>query len=521
MYRSIFFGTLALSFWLGAAGLQSFSSKFPEPKEREKEGKENNEARKAWYEAMHKTAPNQNWREIEFQNRVERQAQRQQLRSSSTQDVIGGISGTWREIGSINNAGRTRYMDVDYSTNKLYVIADGGSVWQGNTDGTGWTCLNQFFQLEDAQYLKVLTLSSGTKRILAAANNKLMISDDMGQTWNSSPATAAGCNAYKFLYYPNTHTLYLLGSINGGSGQGLYASTDYGNSFSFLTSLPTTLYGGDAQMDIWLDTDGSGQLYMIAKRKSYIFNGTSFTLQTTISTNTAETEVMLSGIETNGQTTLYAAFQSGSDTQIYQSLNGGTTWTAKGSIASEHGFTKNSFTVSSQNPNLLFFGGMNSYRSTNGGSSWNTVNQWYDYYGNEATKLHADIPSIQCFAMGGMSEDIFINTDGGLYISKTQLQSVQNLSLNGLQVSQYYSVYTHKTQPEFLYAGAQDQGFQRATTDNGSVLSFQQTISGDYGHIVSGDGGQNVWSNYPGFTLFYPNLPNQLNDVCGNLMRGE
>lgn len=77
--------------------------------------------------------------------------------------------------------------------------------------------------------------------------------------------------------------------------------------------------------------------------------------------------------------------------------------------------------------------------------------------------------------------------------------------MNGLGVSQYYSTYTKKDFPYNIYAGSQDQGFQRSISPDGNIYNFIQSISGDYGHLSSGDDGETIWSNYPGFTLYYSN----------------
>jgi len=98
-----------------------------------------------------------------------------------------------------------------------------------------------------------------------------------------------------------------------------------------------------------------------------------------------------------------------------------------------------------------------------------------------------------------------VSTDGGLYVSYDYLQSVENLSLNGLGVSQYYDTYTHRSDPFIVYAGSQDQGYQRSENDKDSILNFDQVISGDYGHLVSINGGNSIWCDYPGCVLYYPN----------------
>ncbi|MCP3869397.1 MAG: T9SS type A sorting domain-containing protein, partial [Gammaproteobacteria bacterium] len=73
-----------------------------------------------------------------------------------------------------------------------------------------------------------------------------------------------------------------------------------------------------------------------------------------------------------------------------------------------------------------------------------------------------------------------------------------------------------------ILAGAQDQGYQRSDRSNGNLTrEFEQLISGDYGHITSGDGTHDlVYSVYPGFVLVQtgelnPGLPGMLDFPSG------
>ena len=88
------------------------------------------------------------------------------------------------------------------------------------------------------------------------------------------------------------------------------------------------------------------------------------------------------------------------------------------------------------------------------------------------------------------------------------MQSVSNLSLTGLGVSQYYSTLSSSANSNRIAAGAQDQGYQRGIyqtpTGSGPSTDFNQLISGDYGHLTSGDGSHSyVYSTYPGFILVH------------------
>ena len=69
------------------------------------------------------------------------------------------------------------------------------------------------------------------------------------------------------------------------------------------------------------------------------------------------------------------------------------------------------------------------------------------YYDDIEGKLHADIPEIRFYLDEEYNEVSLISTDGGLYWSDDYLESVQNISLTGLGVSQYYSTYSQRFYP--------------------------------------------------------------------------
>jgi hypothetical protein len=208
------------------------------------------------------------------------------------------------------------------------------------------------------------------------------------------------------------------------------------------------------------------------------------TLPGTVATGTT----LLTGAEIGGKTYLY----SFNAQDIFRSTDNGNTWTLQGNIG-KWPFMENSFAMSRHDTDLVYFGDIEVWRSTDAGGSWNHVSDWWAYYASKATKLHADIPAILPMYDAGGNEFQFVCTDGGLFRSTDDVVNVNNLSLSGLNVSQYYTVYTNRLNTNYIYVGTQDQGYQRCKVDSGTVLGFDQVISGDYGHIVSSNEGQSVW----------------------------
>lgn len=488
----------------------------------ENESEDGDKSRLDWIEKMHGGDQNTNWRLMDWQTSFEKQLKKD-FDANGTRLEKGSKSqdGTWFERGSKNQAGRIVYSEFDPVSQDIYLGSCGGNIWKGSINQNNWSSLNDGLKIADIRLIKILQ-NNNLKRICVLAGNKFLYSDNNGSNWSLSSGLEnvfAGGTIKKVVVTGSTSPIiYLLAHewdyTNWYSIVTIYKSTDNATSFTKISTYIDSNYGSIDNFDIWTDNYGSGLVYLAENSHFY-----------KIETNNVINKIADLPIKINGNTyftgnqntgsNIYLLMSSQSSSFIYGSSDNGISWTYKGSV-NEKPFSVNSFTCSSVNPNNLYIGGTECYRSYDGGISWTKVNNWGDYYGNISSKLHADVPSINSYKNDN-NEFVLINTDGGSFISYDQLQSVNNISLSNLNVSQYYSVYTNRNNPNVIYAGSQDQGLQIA--DNASTiggLDFSQKISGDYGHIVSSDKGQSIWSVYPGFAIYYPNASTSNNSVAGN-----
>jgi len=382
----------------------------------------------------------------------------------------------------------------------LYVGSSLGGVWRGTLDGQEWTPIgdNIYGGAHGLAVVPGATPADPDVVLRATDGGLIDVTFDGGLTW----VVPAGL--------PVTVGVRRVVTASDGSGAifmvlhhynaqsqlrySLYRSTDAAQSFAHLVALGT--YAGD----VWAPRDGGGALYLLAQgelRQSLDGGDTWSDVGPTPAGSTGGDLVASEA----GAPRFWAALSIGGGTLLHRS-EGGLGWTQVATLTDYWG----SLAASIVDADLFAYGGVEVWRTTNGGGSFAKVNSWADYYGDPANKLHADVPGIDVLPGGAGGELWFVSTDGGLYRSADGLASVQNLSLLGLRVSQYYTTLTSGANPLHVVAGAQDQGYQRSDAAPGGdgLLGFDQLISGDYGHATSGDGSHAcVFSVYPGFLLIH------------------
>ncbi|MBI64810.1 MAG: hypothetical protein CMG64_00750 [Candidatus Marinimicrobia bacterium] len=477
--------------------------------------------RKDWMENMHRSHPDDDWRLIDKNNRKKNTDEVRLLRKNIVsnnsrqylrqENISRDIIGEWSERGSNNLSGRILTADIDFNNNLIYCVSDGGNIWKGSLNGEDWTSLNDYMQIKGVHFIRIIN-HNNNNRILVSSSNQFYYTDDEGLTFNEPTGlnflNSGGSINRVVIKEDSLNTIYLLSvesSNFGGSYSAIYKSVDHGQNFERIIVLNAangfSNLSNNNQFDIWTLRYFESDLYLLHDNEFYMIDSNNnINFISNVPTSSSGENVLIGG-QNNNTPFLYARI----DEEIYFSMNGGQSWSYR-SDAPQWIFTRqNSFNSSILNSNIVFWGGMEAFKSVDSGQSWDLVNNWWDYYDNPDTKLHADIPEIRPFLNNEYEELYLISTDGGIYISYDILSSTQNLSFEGLGVSQYYSTYTKRSAPYSIYAGSQDQGFQRSINDMGGVLDFEQSISGDYGHLVSGDGGQTLWCNYPGFTMFYLN----------------
>ncbi|MBP7513740.1 MAG: PKD domain-containing protein [Flavobacteriales bacterium] len=198
---------------------------------------------------------------------------------------------------------------------------------------------------------------------------------------------------------------------------------------------------------------------------------------------------------------------------LYRSNNGGSSFQERSTAPNIFGYEDNggddggqswydmALTADPDDADVIWAGGVNVWKSTDGGASWNIRSHWY--FTGFDPYTHADIHSLD--AVGGR---LLCGSDGGLFSSTDGGDTWTDLS-NGLQITQLYRLGCSPTDPSRVIAGAQDNGMNLLDGDDWSHVLGADGMEGaidpedpqimygeqQYGGLYrSDDGGQNFFN---------------------------
>ncbi len=496
--------------------LPTSSSEMPKPtngqtivKDGEEEG--HGDRRRAWIELMHKSAPGTNWRQLEYETQMQKQRERAgniSLRNDCTGEVLAGglVKGQWQERGSSNQAGSVSELEYDPAADVIWLRSAGGALWKTHRTELNWEVVNQYFNFTDGM-LQFIETANG-RRLLANISRVPHYSDDDGETWVSAQGIAHNSswgNVHSSTVLDDTlNTYYTISKPDYWDNLKLYKSTDKGENFHPVKTFTNhefdrfKLCSPEQNNDLFLvekTGNGAGKFYQLNTETDEL---TLLNPEGGFSFGNSRANLAAWASDT---TTIFYAYSDieNQGRQVWRSDDLGVTWTAQGQLA--EGPWSVGLYVLPSNPDKLLMGAVECFTSEDAGETWEKVNDWWAYYDDIEGQLHADIMNIREFQTATGQDFLLISNHGGLTYSEEFMADQGNISLQDLNVAQYYSVRTDPLDANYVYAGSQDQGFQLSGTfldaEDGPE-PFTQVISGDYGHITFANEGQSLWTVYPG-----------------------
>ena len=460
-----------------------------------------------WFEQLHKCAPETDWRIIEAAN-TERKYKTRLYNADSELVRIGGgiVTGSWEDKGSINQSGSVTKVRFNKIEQSIYLIADGGTIWKGGVGGLSWQAYEQDLRV-DNRFLSISNYSDISTRVIVSINGFPYYKNHDSTHWEKSMISEFNSSRLLIKEQQDSHEgkyIFYLAQESNSETSYLILSKDYGLSYTIVNEFSSTKL-----TELSLDYNQQTESIYLMHQKSksavdfyrYSMSSDNFILIKTNALINLEREgsANLEVSKLNSNVAFYVYDES---KRLLRSLNNGDNWQLLSQLAEKP--WEVGIYISEINPNILMYGAVEAYRSIDGGFNWKKINKWTDYYSDKATKLHADIMDISEFELLE-SKALIVSNHGGLSISYNQGASYINLALNGLNISQYYSIQTYPSNHQYIFAGSQDQGLQRGMDLNEGPINMDQFISGDYGYLEFTNSGRSLWAVFPGgWISYYP-----------------
>lgn len=398
---------------------------------------------------------------IDVYNNAKQNNQIQSLTNNTNSWTSLGPSSS---TGGYAGIGRVNCIAFHPTDNNTYWIgAPAGGLWKTSDNGSSWTCLTDSNDVMGVSSIIIPTDYSTSNTIYIATGDRdatdnrsigVLKSTDGGATWGTTGLTytlAQNNMVNKLLLNPTNNNTILAATTDG-----LYKTTNGGTTWnSQLTSTqfidieykpgtPATIYGSTKSGDMYRSTDSGNSWTKTLTTSGY---------RVEIAVTPANAAIVYAVVVDSNYGLL----------RISKSTNSGasftTTYTSTnilgsmydGSSTGGQGWYDLAIAASPTNANKVIVGGVNSFRSTNGGTSWTCSNHWYGGGGFQA--VHADKHNLDYRSNG----DLFEVNDGGVYISTNDGASWTDKS-NGLTNSQMYALSVSQTVNNEIITGLQDNG---------------------------------------------------------------
>lgn len=399
----------------------------------------------------------------------------------------------------------------------IFVGPAGGGVWRSRDAGTTWTPLTD--DVGTTAIGAIAIAPSNARRIYAGCGSGrqslgayppgpgLLVSEDGGDTWKLG-ATSPG-NEFWFVWvHPANEKTLLV-----GTDRGLHRSTDGGDSWvrtldtggAWATGIaqqpgnPSVLlvsgfrfgrevFQGGACVPgtfvsgrLWKSTDGG----LTWSEKTGVPGGDPSLKRSRIEVvfapsdpNVAYALISRSAVDANG-CAAPATGNLGKLLDVARSADAGETWSARGVTAPLSGILEtllsqmdydSVISVDPRDANVVWAGGIDLARSTDGGATWARRSRYYTSNFGVAI-LHPD-QHFHLWAPDGST--LYVGNDGGIYATSDGGATFRDLN-KGIVSMQFYSVCQTPAAPSQVGGGSQDNG--TSLTRNGSL--WFQVVGGD------------------------------------------
>ena len=402
-------------------------------------------------------------------------------------NTISTVS-NWSLVGpssvpsSSGGSGRLNFVRIDPSNSSIiYVGSPAGGMWKTTNGGTSWSTTTDYLNVVGASDLVIdptntslLFLATGDGDASDTHTTGVMKSTDGGATWSATGLSFQVNSSYvirRLIMDPSDHNILYVASSTG-----IFKTVNAGVSW-------TSIISGNFK-DIEFKPSDPATLYATSSTSFYITNnsGASWSIITSGLPATSAVNRLAIGVSPASASTVYvlASSTSSNFNGLYKSTDSGNTFTVQstspnilgydtGTDTGGQGWYDLSIAINPMNADDVMTGGVNQWRSTDGGITWVQKSHWYG--GFSKPYVHADVHALEY--QPGSSTTLYSGNDGGIFKTTNNGTTWTDISSN-LAIKQYYKMAWSPTTTTKVLGGSQDNG-----TDQYNGTSWTRVLGGD------------------------------------------
>jgi len=387
--------------------------------------------------------------------------------SVTAQNSGRSISGDWTALGPFTvpsgyngYRGLGRVNAVAFhptDPNVIYVGAPAGGLWISEDHGFTWASYTDVLPTLGVSAIavdfinpEVIYMGTGDRDAGDAPGIGVWKSFDGGQTWAAFNSGMGNSTVSRLMMHPQNNNI-----VFAATAGGVYKTIDGGNSWIKKAN-------GNFK-DMVFKPFNPDIIYAMSNGTFYksTDNGETFIQGATGLPNGSRGALAVSPANPE----IVYAFLTNDDSfkGLYRSEDGGLSfavrstspnimsWDCSGGSGGQAWYDLD-VAADPTNADIIYGGGVNCFKSTNGGTTWSIRSHWYG--GCSVQSVHADLHVLEYSPLTGR---LFAGNDGGVYWTENGGVNWTEIS-NGLVISQAYKIGQSATNRDFVINGYQDNG---------------------------------------------------------------